>query len=183
MAKILGRNCVAYLFDGGASPDYVFDLTATSGVYTLVEADWTVATEITGLDIDGSTATADVSTRGGGGYRQTVGTVKEGAVSFQLFDESDPTLRVVQDQIDKAYRDGTNLTWLFANGDLFPTTATDAEDLRGFMATYSVTDFSESQQLEEAVTFNVSLGIASTNPTPGYYGVLTGGETIKLVGS
>ena len=159
MAKILGLSCKAY-----------YNVEGVAGAETgLSVDDFTLAPEVTSVSIDGSRATADVSTRGGGSYRQKVGTLKEGSVSFDMY--YDDTSVALFNVLDKAYRDNTNVIFWFANGDKNETTS------RGFCANFNVTDFSESQELENAVTFSVTLDIDGSVPTPGYYtGAAEGGE-------
>jgi hypothetical protein len=154
MPAILGLNCKAYRNSAAAGATPV----------------WVEATSVTSVDISNTLATADVTRRGNNGYRAQVGTLAEGSISFDLmYDTADTFFST----IDVAFRGRTTIDMFFANGPV-ATTGT-----RGFRAAFAVTDFSESQQLEDAVRFSVTLAVSGTDPTPGYYASTTG--TLALV--
>lgn len=168
MSKVLGLNCRTYQnTNSDADP-------ATAAA----SPEWTVRNEVTSVSVDGSRATADVSSRGGGGYRQKVATLAEGSVSFDMiYDTADTTFF---DIVDAAYRAGTTLDLWFANGSLdtegdadadgeVDTTDTDSDGVRGFRAAFVVSNFSESQELEDANRYSVTLEVSGSIPTPGYY--------------
>lgn len=148
MAKVLGLACKTYYnaTDTGIAPE-----------------DFTEATQITSVSIDGSRATADVSTRGTAGYRAKVGTLKEGTVSFEVFYDTSADANTFFDALETAYQSNTAIIFWFGNG------AISSAASRGFMASFVVSDFSESQELEDAVRYSVTLEIEGETPTPGYY--------------
>lgn len=183
MAAILGVNCKSYYLTDGTDPPTAANLdtgtTASQSITNFQEA-----TEITGVSIDGSTATADVSRRGGGSYRQKVPTLKEGTVTFDIIGDTSNTDNILFNILSQIYITGEPIDMLFANGDITATGGThpgsNTAAIRGFRAGFSVTNFSESQQLEEANVYNVTLEINTLTPTPGYYEV-SGTSTLTLL--
>jgi hypothetical protein len=137
---------------------------------TFASPTWTERSSVTNVEVAGSRATADVSRRSTGGYRAKVGTLAEGDVTFDLIsDRTDAFIEVVE----TAYRNQTTLDIWFGDGPI-ATTGT-----RGFRAAFVPTDFSESQQLEDAVRFSVTLSVSGSTPTPGYYE--SNGSALALV--
>lgn len=152
MAAVLGIDCVAY------------QNTGTFGSPT-----WTARNSVTGVEVSNTLATADITRRGGNGYRQKVGTLAEGDVTFDLiYDSSDAFF----DAIDAAYRGRTTIDMWFGS-DLI-----SVDGARGFRAAFAVTDFSESQQLEDAIRYSVTLSVSGSEPAPGYYDADTSVLTI-----
>lgn len=161
MAAVIGLNCRTYY--NSSSP------------YSAGTPEWTLVNEVTSVNVDGSTATADVSRRGGGGYRQKVPTLAEGTVSFDLiYDDTDNTFF---DLIDATYRARGVIDLWFVNGaigtvdgsNVVTSSDTSSDGVRGFRANFSVTNFSESQDLEDANRYTVTLDVQSNTPTPGYW--------------
>lgn len=175
MAAILGLNCRTFQNTSSASGGNPFNAGTP---------EWTVRNQVTSVTVDGSKATADISSRGGGGYRQKVATLAEGSVSFDLIYDDSTAGKVFFDILDEAYRNGSLLDLFFANGSLeedsgtgvVGTTTTASDGVRGFRAAFIVSDFSESQELEDANRYSVTLEVSGSEPVPGYY-EKTGGGT------
>lgn len=146
MAHTLGLNCKAYRNTG------------TWGLPT-----WDEITNMTGAKLNLETGEADVTTRGGNGWRQTAATLKNGTVEFQMIWDPDSADFAA---IQEAWEDGTNIECLFLDGDV--TTA----GKQGLRAEFAVTNFSRDESLEEAVKVDVTLkpGYSTTN-TPEWYTV------------
>jgi len=113
------------------------------------------------VTINQSMATADVSTRGGGGYRQVQGTLAEGSIDFVMiyapgdafFDSLNTAFadRVLRDLM---WADGVavNGTDIVVAGDI-PT----GSSISYFRAEMAVLDFTQEQPLEDALKVNVTL--------------------------
>lgn len=153
MAIPLGINCIAYSNSASAA-------TPT----------WVEQGSVTSVQVSNSLATADITRRGGNGYRQKVGTLAEGDVTFDLIYDTTDTFF---DAIDAAYRGRTTIDMWFASGD---EDGEDGDGVRGFRAAFAVTDFSENQELEDAVRYSVTLSVSGTDPVPGYW-EKDGGDT------
>lgn len=155
MAAVLGIDCVAYLNTG-----------------TTESPTWAAQGSVTGVDVSNTLATADITRRGGNGYRQKVGTLAEGDVTFDLIYDTTDTFF---DTIDEAYRERTTIDMAFLS-DLI-----SVDGARGFRAAFAVTDFSESQQLEDAIRYSVTLSVSGSAPVPGYYEALD--DVLTIVGA
>lgn len=146
MAHVLGLNCKAYRNPSPAtweSPNY------------------TEVSNMTGAKLNLETGEADVTVRGGNGWRQTAATLKNGSVEFQMIwdpDSADFTA------IQAAWEAGANIEMLFLDGDV------DVAGSQGLHAMFAVTNFSRDESLEEAVKVDVTLkpGYDSTN-NPEWY--------------
>lgn len=93
-------------------------------------------------------ATADVSTRGSGGWRATVGTLKDATIEFEMvWDTEDTNFAAIKD----AFLDNTSIHVSVEDGGVAYGGGS------GFQATCMVTNFSRNEALEEALTVNVTL--------------------------
>tara|TARA_B110000444_G_C18679233_1_gene518922 strand:+ start:457 stop:921 length:465 start_codon:yes stop_codon:yes gene_type:complete len=89
------------------------------------------------------TAEADVTTRSNSGWRATVGTLKEASVEFEMvWDTADAGFAAVKD------------AW-FDNSTLY-LQVLDAQNGSGLKAAFSITTFSRSESLEEAMMVSVT---------------------------
>lgn len=155
MAAVLGIDCVAYLNTG-----------------TVGSPTWAAQGSVTSVNVSNTLATADITRRGGNGYRQKVGTLAEGDVTFDLiYDDTDTFF----DTIDEAFRNRTTVDMAFLSD------AISVDGARGFRAAFAVTDFSESQEQEDAIRYSVTLSVSGTSPAPGYYEAAS--SALSLVGS
>lgn len=89
-------------------------------------------------------AESDVTTRGSGGWRQTVGTLKDGTIEFQM----------VWDPADAAF---TAVKNAFINNTALAFLCLDEENGQGLDADFTVTNFSRSEPLEEAQMVAVTI--------------------------
>lgn len=95
------------------------------------------------LTLDLTKGEADITTRGTGGWRVTIGTLKEATIDFELIQkDGDSGFSTVKD----AYFNNTAIA-IFASDDTGAGLDCDAV----------VTKFSRSEPLEDAVTYSVSL--------------------------
>lgn len=183
MAFVLGLNgktflntdysdLIATYHGGGAKPS---DAALTTAIGN---PNWVLQGNVTDVQINNSLATADVTTRGGNGYRQVLGTLKEGEISFDTIYDTGEALFTA---VFQAFETGMLLDMAFADGiveaagtgavfDTDGTTAlTPVEGVMYYRAQFSVTDFSIDQSLEEAMRASVTLQSGFSSGTPGFY--------------
>jgi len=117
---------------------------------------WAVMDNVKDLTLNLEKGEADVTTRGNQGWRAILGTLKEGTVEFEMvWDTEDEGFGAIQ----QAYFGDDTIEVAVMDGDI---TASGSQGLR---ATMSVTKFSRSEPLEEALTVSVTLKPAySVNP-------------------
>lgn len=99
---------------------------------------------------------ADVSTRGTGGWRATVATLKDGSIEFEMvWDTADDDFAAIRD----AFLNRGSIEFAVMDGDI----ATSGS--QGLRATCMVTSFSRNEALEEAITVSVTVKPTyATNP-------------------
>ena len=91
---------------------------------------------------------ADVTTRANGGWRATVGTLKEASIEFQMvWDTDDANFTAIQ----QAFFGNTPIELAVMDGDM---TDPDSEGLR---ALFEVFNFTRNEALEEAILVDVSV--------------------------
>lgn len=147
MAFVLGLNAKTY------------ENTGTYGSPT-----WAERTNVRDVTINLETATADVTTRGGGGFRQVLPTLSEGSVEFEMiYSPGDPLF----DALESAYFNRSLIDMAFADGVLPNPGA--GKTTKYFRAEFAVTNFSISQGLEEAMTVSVTLQSGFGSNTPGFF--------------
>lgn len=141
MAFVLGLNCKTY------------QNTGTYGSPT-----WTLRGNVRDVNINLETATADVTTRGGNGFRQVAPTLSEGSIEFEMIYDTTDALYTA---LNSAYLNRTLIDMAFADG-VIATVGT-----RYFRAEFAVTNFTLNQALEEAVKVSVTLqsGFSANAPT------------------
>ena len=100
---------------------------------------------------------ADVTTRLNGGWRATVGTLKDASIEFQMVWDTDDTGFAA---IQAAYFDNTAIELAVMSGLI-----TDPES-EGLRATCDVFSFSRNEALEEAITVDVSVKPTYTANAP-----------------
>tara|TARA_R100000008_G_scaffold62445_1_gene39707 strand:+ start:2362 stop:2763 length:402 start_codon:yes stop_codon:yes gene_type:complete len=109
------------------------------------------------LNLEG--ATADVTTRGGNGWRQSVKTLKDGNVSWQMvYDTADADFTAIKD----AFLNNDDIKLEILDGDR-TTTGT-----QGLQADFSITGFNINESLEEAMTVDVTAVTAYSSTAPSW---------------
>ncbi len=127
MAIVLGLNAKLYY---GTS----------AGSYTEME-------NVRDLSLSMETAEADVTTRAAEGWRQSVATLKDASLEFEmLWDTSDGGFGAMQ----SAFNNGTTVFFSITDGDR-TTSGT-----QGLDSEMMVVGFSRNESLEEAVTVSVT---------------------------
>lgn len=110
-------------------------------------------------------ATADVTTRAAGGWRQNVATLKEGTVDFTVLWEPDDE---VFTELMNSYLDQCPLRYLVLDGpkDGFVSSGdthgrcSEVGDVTGLLSDFMITSFSRNEALEEGVTADVTLEVS-----------------------
>ena len=135
MAKKVGLSCKLYY---------------NTGTYALPT--WTEITDARDVTLSLEAGEADASTRGSGGWRETIQSLKDAGIEFEMAADSSST---VFDAIKDAFFDGTSLDVVALDGG---SGVSGSEGLRMIAA---VSSFSRNEPLEETVTISVNL-----KPTP-----------------
>jgi len=147
MSLKLGLDCKAYFGIAGAQAS-------------------TLIANIKSVTINMEKGEADVTVRGGSGWRMTVGTLKDGSVEFEMvWDTEDAFFAAMH----TAYFGNTNIALMFLDGAL------GTAGSQGLDADFSITNFTRNEQLEEAVTVNVTVKPSYSTTHPPVWTVIAGG--------
>jgi len=115
---------------------------------------WTELSNVKDVTLSLETGEADITTRANSGWRATVGTLKEASVEFEMvWDTADAGFTAIKDA--------------FFNNTEIGLQVLDGASGSGLEADFSITNFSRSEQLEEALTVSVTAKVtyAGTAPT------------------
>jgi len=108
---------------------------------------WTEVTAARDVTCTFSKGEADVTTRGGGGWKAVIGTIKDASIEFELvYDDADAAVQAILD----AFLAGSILGLAVAKGDI------TQNGTRAFMADCAVLKFDEKEPLENAITISVT---------------------------
>lgn len=100
-------------------------------------------TNVKNVTLNLETGEADVTTRANQGWRATVATLKDGSVEFDMvWDTEDEGFAAIKDA--------------FFNNDPIALAILDGTGGNGLDADFSITTFSRSEALEEAITVSVT---------------------------
>ena len=109
--------------------------------------DWTEMQNVKDLTLNLEAGEADVTTRGNAGWRATIATLKDGSIEFEMvWDTEDANFTALKD----AFFGGTNVEFAVMDGDVETTGS------QGLRAEMSITGFSRSEALEEAIMVSVT---------------------------
>ena len=145
MAAVLGMNAKLYRNTG-----------------TYASPTWTVVSNVKDVTLSLETGEADVTTRAASGWRQSIATLKDAGLEFEMvWDGTDAGFTAVKD----AYMNGTNVEFLVLDGD---ESTTGSQGLRAEM---SIMTFSRNEPLEEAVTVSVSAKPTKADNAPAWHTV------------
>lgn len=140
MAYVLGLNAKMYRYDSSASS-------------------WNEMTNVKDLSLNLEKSTADITTRGGNGWRQSVATLKDGNVSFSMvYDTAQDDFAAVKD----AFMNNTDLQLQIMDGDR------TVSGTQGLEAYFTITGFNINENLEEAMTVDVTLNTAYNATAPAW---------------
>ena len=109
--------------------------------------EWTEVTAAKDVNVPISKGEADVSTRGGGGWKATIGTLKDATIEFELvYDDADAAVQAILD----AFLAGSIIGLAVAKGDI------TVNGTKVFMADCAILKFDEKEPLENAITISVT---------------------------
>lgn len=162
---VLGLNAKMYylrLNEGVASDGIKTDFATDKA--TLVNNELDNVRDVT-LNLE--TGQADVTTRGGSGWRQIVATLKSGTVETQM----------VWDPTDVGFTDFLT-AWLAGRTIAVAildhvTVPPSGEKVIGLYADFAITNFTRNEQLENALLADVRLNVGRGTTSPEWVDVLT----------
>ncbi len=142
MAIKLGLECKLYRDDSGT---------------------WNEIGNVRDLTINMEMGVADVTTRGGNGWRQNVATLRDGTVTFQMvYDTADADFTALQTAFLATTAAAREIKVAAMDGDI----ATSGS--QGLIAFMNVTNFSMPENLEEAVMVDVTLQPSYNSTAPAW---------------
>ena len=118
---------------------------------------WTEVTNVKDLTLNLEKGEADVTTRANGGWRATVGTLKDASIEFQM----------VWDTADAGF---TAIKNAFFGNDPIGFQILDETSGQGLQADFSITNFSRNEALEEAITVSVTAKVTYSATAPSWIG-------------
>lgn len=121
---------------------------------------WAEMSNVVDVKVGMERGSADASTRGTGGWRRKIPTLKEATLEFHMLWKTGDTHL---DAIRAAYHAGTTVELLVLSGDVAES------DNEGLRATWAVTSFAKSEALEEAQAFDVKLEVGVSDHSPETY--------------
>ena len=109
--------------------------------------DWTLVTNVKDLTLNVEQGEADVTTRGAGGWKATIGTLKDAVIEFEMvWDTADEGFEAIRD----AFFGGTLIGLAVMDGDI------EEAGSEGLWADCAILKFDRSEALEEAITVSVT---------------------------
>lgn len=147
MGFVLGLNAKLFI------NTYANDVGVARGAWpgtglpqTSAPADIPEFTNVRNLRLDLEGGEADITTRGGGGWRQFAATLLSGSLEFES----------IWDPDDAAF---TTVFQAFLDRDTLQAVALDKETVggQGLWADYVITNMSRNEDLEEALTMTVTM--------------------------
>lgn len=145
MAHVLGMDAKLYYNTGSyASPT------------------WTLIDNVRDLTLNLERGDTDITTRSGGGWRQSVATLADGSIDFgMVWDNTDTVFTAIKN----AFINNTVLEFLVLDG-LVATSGS-----QGLRASMAITSFSRNEGLEDALTVDVSAKTAYADNAPSWHTV------------
>ena len=109
--------------------------------------DWQELKNVKDLTLNVEAGEADASTRGNGGWRAILASLKDGSIEFEMvWDTADAGFTAIKD----AFFNNTPIEFAALDGDV----ATAGS--QGLRATMAITNFSRNEPLEEAITVSIT---------------------------
>ncbi len=118
---------------------------------------WVVMGNTKDVTLNLEAGEADVTTRANSGWRATVATLKEASVEWEM----------VWDTADAGF---TAIKNAFFDNDPIGLQILDETDGQGLQADFSITNFSRSEALEEAITVSVTAKVTYSATAPTWIG-------------
>ena len=122
---------------------------------------WEEIGNVRDLTLNMEMGVADVTTRGGNGWRQNVATLRDGTVTFQMvYDTTDADFTALQTAFLATTAAGREIKIAAMDGDIADS------GTQGLVAFMNVTNFSMPENLEEAVMVDVTLQPSYNSTAP-----------------
>ena len=118
---------------------------------------WVVMGNTKDVTLNLEAGEADVTTRANSGWRATVATLKEASVEWEM----------VWDTADAGF---TAIKNAFFDNDPIGLQILDETDGQGLQADFSITNFSRSEALEEAITVSITAKVTYSATAPTWIG-------------
>ena len=118
---------------------------------------WTALGNTRDVTLNLEAGEADVTTRANAGWRATVATLKEASVEFEM----------VWDTADAGF---TAIKNAFFGNDAIGFQVLDETGGQGLQADFSITNFSRSEALEEAISVSVTAKVTYSATAPSWIG-------------
>jgi hypothetical protein len=116
---------------------------------------WTELKNVKDVTLNLEAGEADVTTRANNGWRATVATLKEASVEFEMvWDTGDAGFTAVKNA--------------FFNNTALGLQVLDGASGQGLQADFSITNFSRSEALEEAITVSVTAKVTYSATAPSW---------------
>ena len=116
---------------------------------------WVELANVKDVTLSLETGEADITTRANAGWRATIGTLKEASVEFEMvWDTADAGFTAIKD----AFFNNTEIGLQVLDGPLGS----------GLEADFSITNFSRSEQLEEALTVSITAKVTYAGTAPAW---------------
>lgn len=143
---ILGLNCKLYI-----------NPTIVSAIPTMTEEGWLELKRSKDVEVSMTSSEADVSSRDNGGTRQTLQTLDEMTITTEVvYKPGDQAIGALK----TARKNRAPIAAAALTGDKAPA---EGETSEGAAGNFSITDFSISQKLEDAVRYNLTLKACGYN--------------------
>lgn len=114
---------------------------------TFASPTWTEVQNVKDLTLNLEAGEADVTTRGNAGWRATLAALKDASIEFEMvWDTADTDFTAIKD----AFFGSTGIEFAVMDGDI------TVAGTQGLRATMSITSFSRSEPLEEAISVSVA---------------------------
>ena len=130
---------------------------------TYASPTWTEITNVKDLTLNLEKGEADVSTRGGNGWKQTVGTLKDASIEWGMVWDPDDTAFTA---IKNAFINNTSIEFLVLDGSSSPASGVTVQGLR---AECSITGFTRNEALEDALSVDVTAKPTYSSNAPSWY--------------
>lgn len=171
---VLGIDCALYYMDQDYRSTNATQLASTwanalSTGFTdgSSGSPWTLIETITEVTLNMTAATADVTTRASGGWRQNVSTLKDASVDFSILWQPDAA---VFDDLLTAFLNQCAMSFLVLDGECVNAITNISStqggavdscgnygDITGLWADFNITSFTRNEALEEAVMADVTI--------------------------
>ncbi|GIW56322.1 MAG: hypothetical protein KatS3mg082_2726 [Nitrospiraceae bacterium] len=120
---------------------------------------WSEITNVRDLTLNLETGEADVTTRGNAGWRAVVPTLKEGSIEFSMvWDNLDAHFAAIRD----AFLNNLPVVMAVMDGDI------GVAGSQGLVAAFAIINFTRNEELEEAITVDVTAKPTYSALPPGW---------------